>query len=320
MSFVGEVAAGVIGGVLLLSGLTKVFDREGSRRAVHNLAGLVKPFEPAAATCVPFIEIGLAVTLLLPTAAEAAAWCTALLFGAYAGIVAISLARGLRPECRCFGRLHTKPIGLDTLTRNFVLLALAAFVALNDNALHNFSWRIRGLSMVLSAGLTASVLTGGHRAYWRGANHEVGAADGADPEARGMDAAVNMAPPFTLPDSAGARHDLADLLSDKVPLVLLFSEPDCSSCDDLMFDSPAWRQSTRFNCVIVGGGDFAANKMKAVQYGISTILVDEEREIADVYEIYETPQAVVIDTRGIIENRASGPAAIRDLLNILERR
>ena len=44
-----------------------------------------------------------------------------------AGIVA-NLVRGRKPDCHCFGQLHSEPAGLKTLARNGVLALVAGFV------------------------------------------------------------------------------------------------------------------------------------------------------------------------------------------------
>ena len=42
--------------------------------------------------------------------------------------ISINLARGRKPECHCFGQLHSAPAGWKTLARNGVLAAVAGFI------------------------------------------------------------------------------------------------------------------------------------------------------------------------------------------------
>ena len=42
--------------------------------------------------------------------------------------ITYNLARGRKPECHCFGQLHSAPAGWKTLARNGVLAAVAGFV------------------------------------------------------------------------------------------------------------------------------------------------------------------------------------------------
>jgi len=45
-------------------------------------------------------------------------------------LVVLSLRRGLRPSCHCFGRVTDAPIGPGTVVRNLVLMAVAVAVVL----------------------------------------------------------------------------------------------------------------------------------------------------------------------------------------------
>ena len=42
--------------------------------------------------------------------------------------VTYNLARGRKPECHCFGQIHSAPVGWKTLARNGVLAAVAGFI------------------------------------------------------------------------------------------------------------------------------------------------------------------------------------------------
>src|SRR6266446_5527282 len=44
--------------------------------------------------------------------------------------VGLNMAAGRRPDCRCFGSLHVATIGWRVLSRNLLLMALAAVVLL----------------------------------------------------------------------------------------------------------------------------------------------------------------------------------------------
>src|SRR6185436_11798175 len=44
--------------------------------------------------------------------------------------IAFNLMRGRAPDCRCFGQLHSSPVGWGTVVRNLVLAAFAALLVL----------------------------------------------------------------------------------------------------------------------------------------------------------------------------------------------
>src|SRR5262249_32149665 len=78
--------------------------------------------------CLPLAELGLAL-LLLPSSTRWAAGIVALaLLLAFCAAMGFAMARGKRPECHCFGRLHSEPIGWQTFARNGALIGLALFL------------------------------------------------------------------------------------------------------------------------------------------------------------------------------------------------
>src|SRR5215212_8756681 len=48
--------------------------------------------------------------------------------------IGFNLARGRRPDCRCFGQLHSEPVGGSTLVRNGLLALVAAVLVLRGPA------------------------------------------------------------------------------------------------------------------------------------------------------------------------------------------
>lgn len=117
------------------AGLAKMADPDVAARAVraYDLApeGLVKPI----AWGLPFVEVALAVLLLLGLATRATAWVSAGLFLAFVVMIGSAWARGLSIDCGCFGgggasaaadaAQYTQEIGRDLL-----FLGLALLVAL----------------------------------------------------------------------------------------------------------------------------------------------------------------------------------------------
>lgn len=112
--------------VLLLAGLAKLADRSGSQKALSDF-GLPQTLARLIGSILPVVEIALAVGL-----ASAWAWWAAIgtlgLLLAFIASVSIQLARGRRPACHCFGRLHSATVGPSTLVRNGLLALLATLV------------------------------------------------------------------------------------------------------------------------------------------------------------------------------------------------
>src|SRR5438067_851297 len=114
------IARLALSAVFAVSGSAKLADLPGSRRAAAD-RGLPAALSGPVGTALPFVELILALTLL----PAATAWWGALgalgLLGLFTAAIALSLARGRRPDCRCFGQIAAGPIGWRTIARNLVL-------------------------------------------------------------------------------------------------------------------------------------------------------------------------------------------------------
>ena len=78
----------------------------------------------------PLVELAIAIALIPMATATWAAIAAAVLLAAFSSGVAGVLTRGERVDCNCFGAIRSGPVSRWTLLRDFVLLALAAFVAI----------------------------------------------------------------------------------------------------------------------------------------------------------------------------------------------
>jgi uncharacterized membrane protein YphA (DoxX/SURF4 family) len=133
------VARVVLAGVWAYAGLTKIADPDAAARAVRAYQifpeSLVKPI----AWGLPFVEVGLAVLLLIGLACRPAAWVSAVLFAAFIAMIASAWIRGLSIDCGCFGGGGATN-GVDAakyaqeVARDVVLLGLALFVALGPSS------------------------------------------------------------------------------------------------------------------------------------------------------------------------------------------
>jgi len=113
--------------VFATAGTAKLTDRDGSRQVVVDFGGPARLAAPLG-LLLPLAELAVAAALL----AASTAWWGALgalaLLSLFIVGISINLARGRKPECHCFGQLHSAPAGWKTLARNGVLAAIAGFV------------------------------------------------------------------------------------------------------------------------------------------------------------------------------------------------
>src|SRR5918995_1188346 len=121
------IARLVLVGVFTLADVAKLSDLKGSRKAITDF-GLPAVLASPLGLLLPLAELGVAAALIpASTAWWGALGALGLLLLFVVGI-SINLARGRKPECHCFGQLHSAPAGWRTLARNALLAAVTAFV------------------------------------------------------------------------------------------------------------------------------------------------------------------------------------------------
>jgi uncharacterized membrane protein YphA (DoxX/SURF4 family) len=118
------VAGVVLGAVLLLSGAAKL--AAGPRWAAQAAALGAPAF---AVPVVPWLEIGLGALLVTGVGRPVVALAAAALLTVFTGLLVVRLVQGRRPPCACFGAWSTRPVGLGSVARNVVLIAVALLAA-----------------------------------------------------------------------------------------------------------------------------------------------------------------------------------------------
>jgi uncharacterized membrane protein YphA (DoxX/SURF4 family) len=97
--------------VFATAGVAKLADREGSRQAITDF-GVPSALAAPLGLLLPLAELAVAASLL----PGSTAWWGALgLLSVFVVDISINLARGRKPECHCFGQLHSAPAGWKTL-------------------------------------------------------------------------------------------------------------------------------------------------------------------------------------------------------------
>jgi peroxiredoxin len=122
-----------------------------------------------------------------------------------------------------------------------------------------------------------------------------------------------QAPPFSLVDLNGKTHTLKSLLELGKPTLLIFTDVNCGPCTALMPDIAHWQKeyANTLTIVPISRGDRKANQAKAKEFGVRTILLLKDDEVAEAYQCWGTPGAVVIRPDGTIGSPiAEGAGAI----------
>lgn len=132
-----------------------------------------------------------------------------------------------------------------------------------------------------------------------------------------------LAPTFNLPDLSGTTVTLEKLQTKGRNILLVFSDPKCGPCINLMPRIAEWqkRHSDTLSLVVVSRGGLEANQVGALKHGLTNLLIQRDREVAMAYEAYGTPSAVlVLPDRRIGSRLASGIDGVSELIEQVTRK
>jgi uncharacterized membrane protein YphA (DoxX/SURF4 family) len=119
----------LVGGLLLIAGVSKLTDRQAFRAAVTDYdilpASLARPF----AYLTPFVEVALGALLLIGLFTVEAAALAVPLFASFSIAIGVNIARGRHLDCHCFGSSTNDRVGPTALLRSLLLTVGALYVA-----------------------------------------------------------------------------------------------------------------------------------------------------------------------------------------------
>lgn len=329
------VARLVLAGVFLVAGLTKLGDRRRTRDTLTSF-GTPARLAPAAAFILPLAELTIAGLLVVPATAAAGAIAAIALLACFTGAIALNLARGRKPECNCFGQIHSTPIGPKTLARNGGLIALAAAAlagvlaepAIPNDDLSAAAWAAIALGFVCAAtvGVGTLVIVKLLRSYGQvlvrlerveGALADLGVDVGEDaPAMIGLDPG-SEAPWFLTTRIDGTAVSRDDIFSDERPTLLLFTSPHCGPCLELMPEIAAWQAEHAGVLDLALATDGTAAELDGELGGVdrARVLLDARHELYETFQASGTPSAVLVTTdRRIGSWVVAGREAIADLV------
>jgi len=337
------VARLLLAAVFLVAGLAKLADRAGSKQAAVDF-GVPKSLATPIGILLPLAELAVAAALI-PTAT---AWWGAL--GALALLllfitgISINLARGRKPDCHCFGQLHSAPAGWSTLARNGALAAVAGFLLWQgkDGAGPSaMSWVGTPSTFQLVALIGSLVLLGLLVSQWWFLVHLLrqngrllvrlealetrlasGDTEAAAPSQNGAHPAPGLpvgtsAPSFSLSGLYGETLTLDALRAPGKPVILLFTDPNCGPCTALLPEIGRWQEehAEKLTILLISRGTPEENRAKAIEHGLTSVLLQKDWEVSEAYEVRGTPSALVVRPDGAIGSPAAGGAeAIQSLV------
>jgi peroxiredoxin len=326
-------------GVFVVAGIMKLADRLGSRKSLIDF-GLPKALASGGAVLLPLAEIAVGLCLIPARLAWYGSVGALALLSLFILAIGMALLRGRKPDCHCFGQLHSKPIGPGLLLRNIALGAIPSLLLYAGNRQPAISSPFLSLTpgemlllLIASGGLallcflswtTFQLMQQGGRVLLRldALEHQMGGAP-AQPHdsAEGVAPAPGLpigqpAPDFALEALDGGNFSLVDLLGGSRPLMLLFTHPACGPCGQLLPEAARWQQehAAHFKLVLVSEGNMKENHAKLNGHKLP-VLLQKGTEVATAYQSYSTPSAVLIKLDGTIGSSiVSGAEAIRTLV------
>lgn len=323
----------------MVAGIAKFADPQRTRKGVLDFGVPTWAAGPLG-ILLPSAELALAVLLIpVSTVIWGSLGAIALLLVFIAGI-GINLILGRKPECNCFGQLHSKPISWQTLARNCILAGGAGFVlwaARQGSSMSVVGWTnglsdaetvgvllgVAALAAIAAEGwLTLHLLRQNGRLLLRMDILEarVGISGAASMPAiapTGLPIG-SPAPAFELPLLSGRSTVTLDTLrAERRPIVLIFSDPDCGPCSALLPDIARWERehAATITIALISRGSQKANRDKIGEHRLKYVLLQKDREVAEAYQANGTPGAVHINPDGKIASFvAMGSQAIAALV------
>lgn len=341
MSYALLIARLLLSAVFGVAGAAKLADQAGSRQALIAF-GVPNVLANPLGVVLPAIELVVAASLL----PIASAW-----FGAIAALSILSLfilgmtfnlAQGRTPECNCFGQAHSAPISWSTVARNAVLATVAGFVVwsgndavgpsivgwLDDLTVAQRAESLIGLAFLVLLGaevtLLLQVLCQQGRLLTRLDAVEASLADRVPNTVASASSRTSAgllvglrAPSFRLSALDGRIVTLETLRSGGRSVLLLFTNPSCGPCGALLPEIGRWQQELGAALTIVLVSEGAAEDNRANNaHQAGPVLLQQKREVAEAYQAWGTPAAVLVLADGTIGSPvAQGADAIRTLVS-----
>ncbi len=318
-----------------VAGIAKLFDPAGSEKAFADF-GVPKPLAKPLVYLLPATELLIAGSLLFVQSSWFGAVGAAGLLLIFSAGMLYQMAKGNAPDCHCFGQIHSEPVGVTSVLRNVALLVLAAFLAAQGrtgqglnlvNSNQDIMQFVIGIAVVVLLGAVVFLLKRISEQQTQIMRRielmELVARDGSSVERDGVGHPHEglpigaQFPVFEIPDIIGTPISLASLKAEGKPVLFFFVSPTCTPCKALVPEFEQWQRGLgdKVKMVFVSNGKPEENLEKFGENAFETLLLQKDREVAELVRAKWTPTAVLMDRNGRIASHiAAGDTAIRELI------
>ena len=122
---------------------------------------------------------------------------------------------------------------------------------------------------------------------------------------------------FNLQGLYGETLTLEALRAPGKPVMLLFTDPNCGPCSALLPEIGRWQQdhAQKLTITLISRGTTEENCTKSSEHGRTSVLLQEDWEISEAYQVSGTPSGVLVQHDGTIGSPvAAGSEAIQSLV------
>lgn len=115
----------------------------------------------------------------------------------------------------------------------------------------------------------------------------------------------------------GAAVRIADLARAGKPVVAIVTDPRCGPCYELLPDIGGWERlyGDRLTFALISGGTMAQNRAMTAEYGIQTVLLQEDTSFVEAFGLVQAPAALLFGSDGSLSGApAYGAMGVRGLV------
>lgn len=328
-----------LAGVFFLAGIGKLLDLKGAEKAVRDFGvpeSLAKPF----GFLLPVFEICLAVLLLFVQTSWFGAIGATLLLTVFIGGMLWQMKLGNAPDCHCFGQIHSEPVGKKSLLRNVIFAILALLLVISGREHQGFSIsEFNGDSFEIMQIVFGLIIIGFLFVlmfYLKNISEkqtqilrrlevlEIIGNDGNIQERENIGNPKEGLPigspvaDFELPNLSGRNATFEHLLMKGKPMLFFYVSPTCTPCEALLPEIEVWENELKdkVTFVFISNGNAKENIAKFGADMTGEVLLQKNREVAEILDLKWTPTAVLINAEGMIASHpAAGDRAIRELID-----
>ena len=113
---------------------------------------------------------------------------------------------------------------------------------------------------------------------------------------------LGVCPHAGFPGQSFVVTTLDALRTSGSPVLLVFIEPGCGFCEELLPEVGRWQDefANELTIALISCDDPEENRALSKEHGLGRVLLEEDWEVSEAYEVDGTPSAVLVSPDGTI--------------------